>query len=145
VTAFLPTSSEYTRILPEIILTLVGVLIMFLEAITTEKQKSIFAPITILGLAGALIGTFAAYGDPGPAFQNMLVVDGFATFFRVLVIGVGLLAVFSSSGYLRRVLRAHSVQPRRPVHHGVGERAHHDLRRPGDFLHRQLHPRRLPP
>jgi NADH-quinone oxidoreductase subunit N len=99
---FLPTSSEYIRILPEIILTLVGVLIMFLEAVTTEKQKGIFAPITILGLAGALIGTFAAFGDPGPAFQNMLVVDGFATFFRVLVIGVGLLAVLSSSGYLRQ-------------------------------------------
>jgi NADH-quinone oxidoreductase subunit N len=102
VTAFFPTSSEYTRILPEIILTLVGVLIMFLEAVTTEKQKSIFAPITIIGLAGAFIGALAAYGDPGPAFQNMLVVDGFATFFRVLVIGVGLLAVLSSSGYLRQ-------------------------------------------
>ena len=43
-----------------------------------------------------------AYGDPGPAFQNMLIVDGFATFFRVLVIGVGMLAVLSSTGYLRR-------------------------------------------
>ena len=29
----MPTSAEYIRILPEIILTLVGVLIMFLEAI----------------------------------------------------------------------------------------------------------------
>jgi NADH-quinone oxidoreductase subunit N len=99
---YLPTSAEYVRILPEIILTLVGVLIMFLETVTTEKQKSIFAPLAILGLLGALAGAFAAYGDPGAAFQNMLIVDGFATFFRVLVIGVGLLAVLSSAGYLRQ-------------------------------------------
>jgi NADH-quinone oxidoreductase subunit N len=32
----------------------------------------------------------------------MLIVDGFATFFRVLVIAVGLLTVLSSSQYLRR-------------------------------------------
>src|SRR5260370_254773 len=32
----------------------------------------------------------------------MLIVDGFATFFRVLVIGVGILTVLSSSQYLRR-------------------------------------------
>ncbi|HEY1758966.1 MAG TPA: NADH-quinone oxidoreductase subunit N [Bryobacteraceae bacterium] len=99
----MPTSAEYVRILPETILTLVGVLIMFLEAvITDDEKKSIFAPLSILGLAGALAGAIMAYGDPGPAFQNMLIVDGFATFFRVLVIGVGILAVLSSSGYLRR-------------------------------------------
>jgi len=98
---FLPTSSEYLRVLPEIILTLVGVLIMFLEAVTNEDQKSIFAPLSIAGLAAALIAAVAAYGDPGPAFQNMLTIDGFATFFRVLVIGVGMLAILTSSGYLR--------------------------------------------
>jgi NADH-quinone oxidoreductase subunit N len=100
---FLPTSSEYIRILPEIILTLVGVLIMFLEAvIKDENKKGIFAPLTIAGLVAALIGSLMANGDSGPAFQNMLIVDGFATFFRVLVIGVGLLAVLSSIDYLRR-------------------------------------------
>ncbi len=100
---FLPTSAEYVRVLPEIILTLVATLIMFLEAvISDDKRKGIFAPLSILGLAAAMIGAVMAYGDPGPAFQNMLIVDGFATFFRILVIGVGLLAVLSSSGYLRR-------------------------------------------
>ena len=32
----------------------------------------------------------------------MLIIDTFGTFFRVLVIGIGILAVFSSSEYLRR-------------------------------------------
>ena len=40
-TNFMPSSDEYFRILPELILTCVGVLIMFLEALRKEGQKSI--------------------------------------------------------------------------------------------------------
>ncbi len=50
-----PPPSEYFRILPEIILTIVGTLIMFLEAILKDSQKRVFAPLSIAGLAGALI------------------------------------------------------------------------------------------
>ena len=97
-----PAGVEYFRILPEIILTVVGVLIMFLEAVLTGSQKRIFAPLAVAGLTAALVGAIAANSDPGPAFQNMLIVDGFATFFRVLVIAVGLLTVFGSTDYLHR-------------------------------------------
>jgi NADH-quinone oxidoreductase subunit N len=97
-----PVSAEYFRVLPEIVLTLVGVLIMFLEAVLSEDQKKIFGPLTIVGLAAALGAAISAGSDPGAAFHGMLVVDGFATFFRVLLIAVGLLAVFSSIEYLHR-------------------------------------------
>src|ERR1700680_3651867 len=92
----LPTNAEYFRVLPEIILTLFGTLIMFLEAVLSEDQRRILGPLSIVGLATALWGAIAVNSDPGPAFHNMLIVDGFATFFRVLVIVVGLLVVFSS-------------------------------------------------
>jgi NADH-quinone oxidoreductase subunit N len=101
-TNYLPTSAEYLRILPEIILTVMGTLIMFLEAVLPDNRKGVFVPATVLSLLGAMAAAVAAYSDPGPAFHYMLVVDGFATFFRVLVIGVSLLAVFTSADYLRR-------------------------------------------
>ncbi len=97
-----PPSIDYLRFLPEIILTLTGVLIMFLEVVLSDDQKKIFAPISILGLAAAMVGSFAAGSNPGTAFHGMLIIDGFASFFRVLVIGVGLLAIFSSTEYLSR-------------------------------------------
>jgi NADH-quinone oxidoreductase subunit N len=97
-----PTSAEYFRILPEIILTAAGVLIMFLEAVFRPAQKKIFGPLTILALAAALVAAIAAAGDPGSAFSNMLIIDGFASFFRVLLIGVGILVVLSSTEYLSR-------------------------------------------
>ena len=90
-----PPSAEYFRVLPEIILTLVGVLIMFLEAVLNDdRRRASSLRSRSPAWSAALVGAIAAYGDPGPAFQNMLIVDGFATFFRVLVIGVGMLAVF---------------------------------------------------
>ncbi len=95
-----PTSAEYLRIMPEIILTVIGTMIMFFEAVLQDKR--IFAPLSLAGLTAALIETIVANGSPGTAFHDMLVVDGFATFFRVLVIAIGMLAVFASTEYLRR-------------------------------------------
>ena len=43
-----------------------------------------------------------AYSHPGPAFGGMLMVDGFATFFRVLVIVVGILTILFRSSFLER-------------------------------------------
>jgi len=97
---FLPTSVDYARFLPEILLTLAGTLIMFLEALRPEGKKSNAGVFAIVALVMALPAALMA--TPGPAFQGMLVVDGMATFFRTLVIVVGLLVVFSSTDYLRR-------------------------------------------
>ena len=58
----------------------------------------------------------------------MLVIDGMATFFRTLVIVVGLLVVFSSTDYLRRENQESgeyyaliAVQHRGPVRDGHGQ------------------------
>jgi NADH-quinone oxidoreductase subunit N len=97
---FLPTNVDYARFLPELILTVAGVLIMFLEALRPEGRKTGAGVWAILALVLALPA--ALLSSSGPAFQGMLVIDGMATFFRTLVIVVGLLVVFSSTDYLRR-------------------------------------------
>jgi NADH-quinone oxidoreductase subunit N len=97
---FIPTHAEYMMISPEILLTLTAVLIMFLESVLSESAKRHLSKVAGVGLLLALAHCFRA--DPGQAFQGMLVIDNFATFFRVLVIGIGFLTVFASSEYLRR-------------------------------------------
>jgi len=97
---FLPANVDYARFLPELILTLAGVLIMFMEAFRPEGGKSNAGLLAILALVLALPAALMA--SSGPAFQGMLVIDGMGTFFRTLVIVVGLLVVFSSTDYLRR-------------------------------------------
>ena len=98
--SFAPSAVEYQRILPEIILTLVGTLIMLLEAIFKDEQKRIFPAVSIIALIVAFGAAMLA--EPGAAFQGMLLIDGFGSFFRMLVIAVGVVVVLSSSGYLRR-------------------------------------------
>lgn len=98
----LPTSEEYIRILPELILTVAGVLIMFLEAFRKEGQKSSAGGLTLAALAAAIFGAVMAGGSPGSAFHDMVLVDGYGTFFRVLVLTVGVLTVLTSQDYLQR-------------------------------------------
>jgi NADH-quinone oxidoreductase subunit N len=104
-TNFIPTGAEYIRILPEIILTIVATFVMMIEAMRDESRPGgagLAPSVTLLGLLAALAAAFVAYGQPGAAFQQMLIVDGFATFFRVIVIIVAILAVLCSGQYLRR-------------------------------------------
>lgn len=101
-TDFLPSAAEYIRFLPEMILTLGGVLIMVLDAILGERNRRGSAVIAIVALGAALWASVLAYQNSGPAFHNLLLVDGFGSFFRVLVLIVGMLAVVSSGQYLRR-------------------------------------------
>ncbi len=99
-TNWMPTSAEYLRFLPEIILTFVGTLLMVLDAISERRGSPLYGNISIAALVAAAIASVSA--DPGLAFSQMLSVDGFATFFRLLVIGVGILAVLASYRYLDR-------------------------------------------
>src|SRR5580658_9915548 len=97
---FMPTGTDYLRILPEIIMTIGGTLIMLIEGLLRENKKRNLAVFTFVAFAAALVAAVAANASPGLSFSNMLIVDGFATFFRVLVIAVGILSLFSATQYL---------------------------------------------
>src|SRR5690348_12078950 len=90
------------RFLPEIILTVAGTLLMVLSAIIKRRGSAIFGHLSLLALVAALGGTFSAHQRAGLAFGGMLSVDGFATYFRALVITVGILTVFPSYRFLAR-------------------------------------------
>jgi NADH-quinone oxidoreductase subunit N len=99
---FAPTAIDYLRILPEILMIITGTLIMVLEPLIGGNKRNAFTSVTLVGFIAALVAAVAANDYPGLSFSNMLIVDGFATFFRVLVIAVGIFTVLSSSDYLRR-------------------------------------------
>jgi len=99
---YVPAGEDYLRILPEIIMTVAGTLIMCSEPLLGERKRAVFSTISLAAFIGALAATINANSLPGTSFSNMLIVDGFATFFRVLVIAVGMLSVLSASQYLRR-------------------------------------------
>jgi NADH-quinone oxidoreductase subunit N len=99
---FAPPSVDYIRFLPEIILIAAGTLLMALDVILRKQARSISGHLSILAMVAAIAASVYAYGSAGPAFSGLLMVDGFATFFRVLVIAVGILTVLSSYRFLQR-------------------------------------------
>ncbi|HTC90784.1 MAG TPA: NADH-quinone oxidoreductase subunit N [Bryobacteraceae bacterium] len=99
---FMPTGTDYFRLLPEIIMTIAGTLIMLIEGWLGENKKRNLAAFTFVAFAAALVAAVAANSSPGLSFSNMFIVDGFATFFRVLVIAVGVLSLLSAVQYLKR-------------------------------------------
>ena len=99
---FFPKGVELLRFLPEIILVAVGTLLMVIVPLAGQRWAAIYGHISLLGLASALAAAVSAYSAPGPAFSGMLLADGFAAFFRVLVISVGILTVLASYRFLGR-------------------------------------------
>lgn len=95
-----PTASEFLRISPEILLTVVGTLMMAFESMFARKRT--LGVVAFVALAAAIGLAVAAHADPGEAFHGMIVVDGFTTFFRVLVFAVGLLTILISTDYLAK-------------------------------------------
>ncbi len=83
-------------------MTVAGALIMLLEGLLGDNKKRNLSLLTFVAFAAALVAASWPTPIPGLSFSNMLIVDGFATFFRVLVIGVGILSLFSAVQYLKR-------------------------------------------
>jgi NADH-quinone oxidoreductase subunit N len=98
---YMPSAAELFRFSPELLLTAAGTLLMIFEAITSPKQKRALPIFAFVSLLAALALAMAGASDPGPAFNHMLQVDGFATFFRVLVLAIGAVTILISTNYLK--------------------------------------------
>ena len=99
---FAPSATDILRFAPETILTIAGTLLMVLDPLFARKFPRLFGHLSILSLIAAIFASIAANGVPGVAFSNLLVVDSFGTYFRILVLCIGILSVLSSYRYLER-------------------------------------------
>src|SRR6059058_190842 len=99
-------SAQYVTILPELILSVVGILIMLADPFFDVKDGSTsrrpIGWLAFLGSLAALASCFyqAAHPFAGAAFFGMVRMDAFSIFFHVVVIGVSALAILSSLDYL---------------------------------------------
>jgi NADH-quinone oxidoreductase subunit N len=97
----LPQGSEYVRILPEIVLSVFGMVVMVLEPLLDEKTgQKVLGWIALAGTVAGLGATWLMSQFPGLAFWNMVQVDGFSVFFHFLVIAIAAVIILSSYEYL---------------------------------------------
>src|ERR1700677_1388984 len=97
----LPQSADYTRVLPEIVLTVFGMIVMMLEPLLDERTgQKILGLLAFVGSIAALGATWFMAQAPGLAFWNMVQVDGFSIFFHVLVIAIAAVVILISYEYM---------------------------------------------
>ncbi len=96
----IPTT-DYIRILPELVFALFGTLVMFLDPLLPERaSRRPLGWLAALGAALALGATIFQMNYAGTAFFGMVRVDAFSIFFHLIVAIVALLAILASIEYL---------------------------------------------
>ncbi|HEV2275780.1 MAG TPA: NADH-quinone oxidoreductase subunit N, partial [Acidobacteriaceae bacterium] len=87
--------SQLYRILPEVLLTITGVLIMLIEPMMPRGASR--KPIGLLGVAGAAAALLASVWQlhlpPGTAYFGVVQTDAFSGFFHVLITAIVLMAL----------------------------------------------------
>ncbi len=100
-TSLPPPGADYMRILPELVLSIFGMLVMVVDPLLDEENShQALGTIALVGTLAALAPTFWMAQYPGTAFWNMVRVDGFSVFFHVLVIAIAAVVILTSYEYL---------------------------------------------
>jgi NADH-quinone oxidoreductase subunit N len=92
---------DYIRILPELVVSIFGILIMLVDPLIPEQSPK--RPLGIIAIIGSLAGLAAtAYQTEyyGSAFYNTISVDTFSVFFHVVVLLIALVVILTSFEYL---------------------------------------------
>ena len=96
-----PQGVDYVRILPELILSAFGIVVMVLDPLVNEeKSQKLLGFIALGGAVAGLLSTWYMAQSPGLAFSNMVKVDSFSVFFHFLVIGIAAVVILSSFEYM---------------------------------------------
>lgn len=97
------TSADYIRILPELVLTVFGIIVMiwdaFLPAGQSRKSLGIFS---LVGTIAAIAAAFYQLNWYGTAWSGMVQVDSFSVFFHILIPAISGICILASLEYLEQ-------------------------------------------
>jgi NADH-quinone oxidoreductase subunit N len=97
----IPQALDYVRILPEIVLSVFGMIVMVLDPLTDERRSQrTLGTIALVGSLAALAATLFQGQYPGLGFWNMVQVDSFSVFFHFLVAAVTAVVILTSYEYM---------------------------------------------
>jgi len=99
----IPQSVDYIRILPELVLSAFGILVMVLDPLVDEEKSQ--KTLGLIAFVGTLAGLAATWHISRPenyglAFSNMVRIDGFSVFFHFLIIAIAGVVILTSFEYM---------------------------------------------
>ena len=96
-------TANLVKILPLVIVILGACVLLLVDLFIPKERKAWTAILAAVGMIVAMGFSIAQTGVDTEAFGGMIVVDGFAQFLTILVLGSGLVAVMLSYDYLTRL------------------------------------------
>jgi NADH-quinone oxidoreductase subunit N len=97
----LPQFLDYVRILPEIVLSIFGMIIMLLDPLmTARRSQRTLGIIALIGALAAIAASIYQAQYPGTGFWEMVRVDSFSVFFHVLVAAITGVVILTSFEYM---------------------------------------------
>jgi NADH-quinone oxidoreductase subunit N len=97
----IPQAADYIRLLPEILLSVFGMIIMLLDPLLDERRSQrTLGGIALVGSLAALVATWFQSQYPGFGFWDMIQVDVFSIFFHFLVVAVTAVVILTSYEYM---------------------------------------------
>jgi len=91
---------DFYFILPEILLTC-GALVLLMLSVIVPKQDGVLLGVALTTIAVTLLAVFSFAGLDETISRGLLAIDGFATFFKVVVLLSAAITVLMSAPYLR--------------------------------------------
>src|SRR5947209_299550 len=99
-----PPSSDLIAIMPQLIVSVLAMVVLLADALAPKMPKRALANISVVGLLLALV--VQVLQRPGiaaqPVLQNMVITDQYAWFFNIVFLIGALLSVLLSVDYLER-------------------------------------------
>ena len=89
-------------IMPEIILSVVGMALLLINVFVPSEKKGYLAWLSVAGLVVTFIVTVSGWGSPQEGFSGSVLQDNFAIFFKAIFLIAASLSVLITDQYLER-------------------------------------------
>ena len=96
----MPSTADLVRVLPELVLTAFGLMVMVAEPFLPRDRKRLLGPVALVGTLAALVAAVAQARNPGYAFSQLVVIDGFSSFLHFVLLAITALTIIASFRYL---------------------------------------------
>ena len=101
-TQVIPQAADYIRLLPEMVLSIFGMIVMVLDPMLDDRRSQrTLGSVALVGCMAAIGATLFQAQYPGMGFWNAIRVDSFSVFFHFVVAAVAAVIVLTSFEYMQ--------------------------------------------
>ena len=91
---------DWEGIIPEIALLVFAIAVILLDLFI--ERKGVLATVSVIGILLSAFLSWCFWGTRLSFFNNMLAVDNFAIFFKLLFLGIAFLVILASADYAKK-------------------------------------------